>query len=148
MAQLTTAEQDQLEALIDGAHDRPATWAQNLLCFGYGLCRAPLTGGDPNRAPMIQHLHPPAPNERSAWLKIQPNPASTWVVVNYGAEPQPANASISIRDLMGREVHRAAISAATGQLLWDTRQVPAGSYAVVLLGAASGPVTQQLIVQP
>ena len=86
--------------------------------------------------------------EPGASLLIHPNPASTWVVVRYDLGPQPANASLSIRDLMGREVHRAAISAATGQLLWDTRQVPAGSYAVVLLGAASGPVTQQLIVQP
>ncbi|MBK9273486.1 MAG: hypothetical protein IPM49_02965 [Flavobacteriales bacterium] len=86
--------------------------------------------------------------EPGASLLIHPNPASTWVAVSYGLDPQPANASISIRDLMGREVHRAPISAATGQLLWDTRQVPAGSYAVVLLGAANGPVTQQLIVQP
>ncbi|MBK8582731.1 MAG: hypothetical protein IPL86_13175 [Flavobacteriales bacterium] len=44
--QLTVSEQDQLVAIINDQRDRPATWAQNILCFHYNKCRAPLSGGD------------------------------------------------------------------------------------------------------
>ncbi|MBK8950337.1 MAG: hypothetical protein IPM68_16240 [Flavobacteriales bacterium] len=147
-AELDSAEVSDLIAFADGTYDRPAHWAQNILCFHYGLCRAPLTGGDPNRAPTIQNTQPRAPNEQSAWLRIHPNPASAWVAVDYYLGQEVVNATLLVRDLMGRELHRAAVKGGTGQIIWDTRQVPAGSYALVLLGSVEGPITETLIVQP
>jgi hypothetical protein len=44
--ELTTAEVNQLKALIVEQYDRPANWISNLLCLYYGECRAPRTGGE------------------------------------------------------------------------------------------------------
>ncbi|MBK9073623.1 MAG: hypothetical protein IPL77_01395 [Flavobacteriales bacterium] len=86
--------------------------------------------------------------ETGSGLRLYPNPASSWVVLAYDLDESAMGGPLVIRDLMGREVHRATLKGAMGQVLWDTRQVPAGSYSVVLQGALQGPLTQKLIIQP
>ena len=40
VAQLIPEEVETLQGIVGEAYDRPATWAQNMLCFHYGLCIA------------------------------------------------------------------------------------------------------------
>ena len=50
--------------------------------------------------------------------------------------------------LAHREVARIALTATTGQTLWDTRQVPAGVYVVELYNAEQRLGVERLVVQP
>jgi len=146
MAQLTTTEQDQLEVLIAGAYDRPATWAQNLLCFAYDRCRSPLTGGTGDRRPSIlQHTVPPGsalPN-----LSVMPNPATTWLAMNIRLNSAPDRAFVRVRDVMGRVAWQGAVGAMEQQVLWDCRGIEPGSYTVELVNAGAIVATTKLITQ-
>ena len=146
MAQLTATEQDLLEVLIDGAYDRPATWAQNLLCFAYDRCRSPLTGGTGDRRPSIlQHTVPPGsalPN-----LTVMPNPATTWLAMNVRLNSAPDQASVVVRDVVGRVAWQGAVGAMEQQVLWDCRGVEPGSYTVELVNAGAIVATTKLITQ-
>ena len=138
----------QLQSLIAGKHDRPAVWAQNILCFHYALCRPPLTGGDdmaPKSLPYtpLADLEPVHPS-----LQLHPNPANTWVAVTYDLLSEPKDAVIIVRDSVGREVARHAVRTREGQLLQDTRELAPGAYTVELLDNNMRKRTEKLIVRP
>ncbi|MBK9274653.1 MAG: T9SS type A sorting domain-containing protein [Flavobacteriales bacterium] len=146
MAQLTTTEQDQLEALIDGAYDRPATWAQNLLCFAYDRCRTPLTGGDSDRRPSIPYQ---AAQTEGAYpvLTVMPNPATTWLTMNIRLTSDPDQTFVAIRDVMGRVVWQAALGTQEQQVVWDCRGVEPGPYSVEVISGGASVAAAKLIVQ-
>ncbi len=80
-AELSLAEQDQLEQLTYSSFDRAAIWGQNLLCFHYQRCRPPFTGGDdgePKSLPQVQ-----LGNTSILKLRVAPNPSSSWVEISY-----------------------------------------------------------------
>lgn len=135
-----------LEGLMEDAHDRPANWISNLLCFGYGRCRAPLTGGDNRPQPRLLP-QAGADTPTSAVLSIHPNPASSWVAFNYNLQTQPDHAELIVRDATGREVYRAALQASEQQQLWDTREVASGTYNAVLLNGGRELRAEKLIVK-
>lgn len=146
-AELKESEVAALEAFAEGQYDRPAEWAQNLLCFGYGRCRAPLTGGFDRPQPrMVAVATADAPT--SAGLSIHPNPANSWVAFNYNLQALPDHAELIVRDAAGREVYRAALQASEQQQLWDTREVASGTYNAVLVNSGHLLCTEKLIVKP
>ncbi len=148
--QLESGEVATLQALMGEAYDRPATWISNLLCFGYQLCRPPLTGGeeDGERRPMPYTSLPAKGAIAQAVLRIHPNPASTWVALEYDMLVEPTNAALVIRDLTGREVYRTSLPDQQQEVVWDTRQTTPGSYTVVLLNAGRQLCTEKLIIRP
>lgn len=149
---LTTAEVNQLEAIIAGQYDRPATWAQNLLCFGYGRCRPPLTGGAGSAKRFVPSSSTQAsgPAESAApLLRAEPNPANTYTTFRYRLPKwEGGGASIVVRDIMGKEQKRFPLSAAEGQLLWDTRDTAPGTYTVELVSASERQATERVVVKP
>ncbi|MCC6578466.1 MAG: T9SS type A sorting domain-containing protein [Flavobacteriales bacterium] len=129
-------------------YDRPAHWAQNLLCFHYGLCRAPLTGGDVNRAPLLPQHTPTSPMSPSASLRVVPNPASTHTTFHYTLPSEVEAAHLVVMDAHGKRLDRLRATPPMGQLIWDTRKMPPGVYIVELLGTSGSLVRDRFVVQP
>ena len=144
--QLTTQEVNALENMATDHYDRPSNWAYNLLCYVYGKCRAPWTGGE---ATPKSRSYQTATAQTTALhaLFVQPNPARTWVAFNYRFAPTTVQASIVVHDLAGRVVHQERVSGTDGQVLWDIRDVGPGSYTVSLVADGATLSTERLIVQ-
>jgi len=143
--ELTTAEQDALEALVDGQQDRPATWAQNILCFHYNRCVAPWTGddGEPKSLPRVK----PAAAPNSA-LSLQPNPTSNWAVAKMRLSSEDATATLRVLDVTGKQVASYRLNGREPQLVLDTRLLGPGAYLVELMSGAEKLASEKLIVQP
>jgi hypothetical protein len=148
-SQLTSGEVAALQALMGDAYDRPAAWISNLLCFGYQVCRPPLTGGEKDGDRRSLPYTPMAGNAvlTEAALSIHPNPASTWVAVDYDLLVEPTEAAVAIRDLTGREVYRRTLTERKQQVVWDARQIAPGSYTVVLLNGGRQLRAEKLIIR-
>ncbi len=147
VAQLTIGEQEALEAIIADQRDRPATWAQNILCFHYGKCRAPLTG-DAKAAPKSRQTNKRAEGSAAeASLRIYPNPASKYatVAVHLGAELEQA--VVVVQDAVGREMSRSAVQYEDQQVLLDTRDWPSGAYAIRLENAGKALKVERLVIE-
>ena len=147
-AQLTAAEVAQLQAFIDVEHDRPTQWASHLLCYHHGICRSPYTG-DAGQEPKSRVRRPAAAVKEQARLGIKPNPANAWVVFTCELPDLSGEAQLIVRDVMGREAWRASLGRGNGQVLMDTRGLPAGAYTVeVVQGTSRLLPAERLIVQP
>lgn len=146
-SQLSVAEQNALEGIIANQRDRPATWAQNILCFYYGKCRGPLTGGDGGTPKSRRANDASTPVQLLSNLRMYPNPANNYVVfeVDLGAEAQ--RAAIVIEDITGRSLERLIISNKEQQLVFDTRELAPGSYTVQLLNGSTRLETKNLIIR-
>jgi len=147
LAQLTASEAEELDALVAGQHDRAATWIHNILCFYYGNCRAPLTGGDDvtpksRKIEAVSEVEPTLPS-----LEIYPNPAGNWATVNVRFENEPTDAQLVVQDLAGRVLRRLRIGSTKQPLILDCRELAAGAYSVQLLNNASVLRTEKLIIR-
>lgn len=149
LLEMDSAEVQQATAFIQNAYDRPTSLVSNLLCYGYGICRPPLTGGEVDL--MTKHLpYTPLPAQ---WehlkpvISIKPNPASNWVEITYDLQIQTPDAMILIHDAMGRVVHSEKLKDRQGKLVWDSRSAAAGSYTIVLRNGKENAGSEQLIIQ-
>jgi hypothetical protein len=144
---LDSGEVAQLQVLVNTGVDRATEWGQNLLCFGYGICRAPLTGGDAGeQKSLIMHGASTAPVTPA--LSIYPNPASSYATFAYDMKAAPDHAYFVIRDVSGRELKRMDLLSTQGQTLWDTRQIAPGTYAIELVNAGVNLASSLLVVKP
>ncbi|MBK6755013.1 MAG: T9SS type A sorting domain-containing protein [Flavobacteriales bacterium] len=147
-AELDSAEIDALTSLAADHYDRAAHWAQNILCFHYGLCRPPLTGGGEFLASIpFQEPHTVA-TPVDVFVMPVPNPARNFVIFHYQLPPDAQGAMIIVRDVHGRQHYRQQVNGAQGQSVWDTRSVPAGAYTVELMSSTQRLAYERLIVQP
>ncbi|MBL0129661.1 MAG: T9SS type A sorting domain-containing protein [Flavobacteriales bacterium] len=144
---MSEAEQDQLELIIADAYDRPATWAQNLLCFHYDRCRAPLTGGDDEGPKSLQASNAPQTMTTTRIMQVVPNPATAWAACTYDLGAEPDGAFIIVKDAMGRTVQTTKVGAAKGQIVLDTRSFANGLYTVELLNAGRTLQVEKLMVE-
>lgn len=146
--QLDSAEVQQLVALAGDTYDRPSTWIYNLLCFHYHICRPPLTGGDDGTPKVWPRSVQQAGGAGTvALLKAQPNPADTWMAFTYDLLVEPKQAALVIRDLVGREVYRRELREQQQQVVWDTRQVPPGTYTATLYNNERQLRTEKVIIR-
>ncbi len=147
VAQLTIGEQEALEAIIADQRDRPATWAQNILCFHYGKCRAPLTG-DVKAAPKSrQVLNRPEAAEPQVTMQVYPNPANKFANVVVGLGSDPEQAELVVQDMAGREMHRHAVQQKDQQVLLDTRDWSNGAYTIRLVDGSSMLKVERLVIE-
>lgn len=147
---LTPAELDQLQALIGEQQDRPAVWISNLLCYHYERCRTVHTGGEePTGAPKSLKEKPAMPDApNGAALTLAPNPAKNWMAITYSL-PQEGAGRIVVKDVLGKDVLSETVASKTGQLIWDTKQHPGGTYTVLLFGVSGEPLLmQRAVVHP
>ena len=130
------------------AYDRPAEWAQNILCFGYGECRPPRTGGDGKGAPKSLRVPVAGMTVVDHALSVYPNPAGAWANLVYHLQGDTDNAFITIRDIVGKEITRIPVAQAEGQAVWDTRTVAPGTYTVDLVNKGVALTSVKLVVKP
>lgn len=127
--------------------DRPALWAQNLLCFGYGECYSPCTGkGAAQKA--LKRPRPVPVKEEPSPLTVYPNPATTYVTFAYTLPEEAKDAVLVLRSMEGREVKRMPLTAKVGQQLLDTRTLAPGTYSVELLNDGTRLATERLVIKP
>ncbi|MFZ1694998.1 MAG: hypothetical protein WAT74_17510, partial [Flavobacteriales bacterium] len=144
--ELTVAEQDALEALVDGQQDRPATWAQNILCFHYNRCVAPWTGegGEPKSLPKPRKESPAITQA----LSLHPNPTANWAVAKVMLPSDDATATLRVLDITGKQVASYRLRGKEPQLVLDTRMLGVGAYLVELHSGNVKLASEKLIVQP
>lgn len=136
-----------MQQLRSDAYDRPANWISNLLCFGYGECRPPRSGGEGEGVPKSMQVPASAQAMETPALSAYPNPAGAWANLVYELKTAPDNAYIGIRDAAGKEVARIPVDRGNGQTVWDTRQVAAGTYTAELINDGSTVGTVKIIVK-
>lgn len=127
--------------------ERPALWAQNILCFGYGECYSPCTGEGASQK-MLRLPMPSAPTATPSPLAIYPNPATSYVTLDYQLADEQKNAVLVLRGVDGQEVKRMPLSAQQGQQLLDTRSYAPGTYSVELLNNGERIATERLVLKP
>ncbi len=134
------------QTLIDGEYDRPATWISNMLCFHYGICRSPLTGGE-SEPKTLQRSSPekPASTERS--FKLQPNPASTFVTLNFELLPTENSARLLVQDAQGRIVATENLQGNVGQVVFDTRRWAKGVYTARCMVGEEPAHAEKLVIE-
>lgn len=145
--QLDVGRRTTLAVIGEGWPTHAGVAAQNLLCFGYGDCASPLTGGSLQVRSMWQKptsigdTTPPT-------IRAYPNPASVFVTIEHHALAELKDGYLSFRDLTGRELERRKISASPGQVLWDTRDLAPGVYSVELYNGAVLLGSQRIVIKP
>jgi len=149
MGELTEAEIGHLMALRDAAYDRPAAWADNILCFHYGLCRPYPSGGD-GEEEGAKALAPAALAKEvsPASMRLYPNPSTVWTAIDLTLAGGLDNAHVRVMDATGRQLQQWNVAHATTQLVLDTRTLSPGLYLVELFNAGQRLQSEQLIVQP
>ncbi len=147
-AELNEGELNALRALAADAYDRPAEWAQNILCFGYGECRPAPSGGDDKGGLKAMRKPVGASQANTPALSIFPNPATVFATFAYTLPRTPGAAWLAVRDITGRELARIPVAQAEGQAVWDTRTVAPGTYTVELLNDGASLATIKLVVKP
>lgn len=83
-----------------------------------------------------------------AMLSLHPNPASSWVAVDYDLLGEPVDAAVLILDLSRREVKRLKLIQPQRQAVLDTRELSPGSYTVALINGGVLLRSESLMVQP
>jgi hypothetical protein len=146
-ADLESAEVDQLEVLIGGAYDRPATWMQNVLCFHYGRCRTPMTGGDEEAPKSLMQQSNSFATPVMPTLRVHPNPAVSWAAIDYDLLAEARSAMIVVRDVLGRPVEQFTLGGRSSQVVLDTRPLAKGLYTVELLNGGRILQVEKLIVE-
>lgn len=126
--QLTAAEVQSLKPFAEGENDLPGMMAQNLLCFGYGICAVHYanSGGSFMRMATTKSFGQAmlAINK----LEVLPNPASAFATFSYRFPLLKGKAIVCISDITGKIVDRINILNTEGQLIWDTRIIENGIY--------------------
>jgi uncharacterized delta-60 repeat protein len=80
-------------------------------------------------------------------LLIRPNPARTWVVLEYRLVAPVRDAYIRIAGMDGRELARLPLAAPEGQPVYDIRPVAKGAYTVELVNGGRTVKTGKLAVE-
>ena len=144
--QLDAGEVAAWENLIQDQYDRPATWISNTLCFHYGICRSPLTGGE-SEPKRLNRGRKEDSAEMQRAFKLQPNPASTFVALNYALLPGDTEGALRVLDPIGRVIASEKLQGTQGQALLDTRQWAKGAYTVQCMVAGALVHAEKLIIQ-
>ncbi len=143
-------EPNELNALVGIANRQPsvgASYARNTLCYGYGICNPPVTGGSTQPQMRLVSLAS-AVEPTTPTLIVHPNPASTWVAFSHDLKGKVVQGLIRVRDAQGKVVYEVAVTSSPGQLIWDTRGSASGTYAVELHNGGKLVDAQRLVIQP
>jgi hypothetical protein len=61
-------------------------------------------------------------------VKVFPNPASNYALINWSTEVESFNGTITIKDLSAKTVLITSIKSSKGVWQWDTTEIPNGFY--------------------
>lgn len=147
LAQLTVSEIDYLQILA-GEEGRVAGYAQNILCFFYGICY------EKNLLPNTSQQKPTSFTSNTAELnnilynvKVYPNPASSYTSISWEIYDNLKDAGYSVVDLSGREQLQGKLSSNQGEEVIDTRGFKQGVYIIAIYNNGELKVSRKLVVE-
>lgn len=119
------------ENLAHGSDSRAAILADNILCFGYGICKD-LSARDSSTS-TARFAAPPIDAQKFIQsqyyqLRVYPNPATDYTTFEWDLVNLESAARISIMDVTGRVIVTQSVNQLEGQWLWDTRGIPRGLF--------------------
>jgi hypothetical protein len=130
IAQLSEAEQDELEKFTESSSTKVSSRAWNISCFFYDKCK-PLNLEIPTSKTQFK-MSPPNPssviNAAYNQVDIYPNPANTFTTLKWKLPALEGSAQLLIKDLTGKVVTSTSISGVEGQWIWDTRDMNNGMF--------------------
>ncbi len=128
---LDSAEVADLVYIADSSRSIAGAQARSLLNFAYGYnyFDLPETIKPGDKAGLVKDYGSiNYSNKKEQYVTARPNPANNWVAFDYTL-PYPAEkATLIITDVAGRKVKSIEVRQKQGQLIWDTRSIPAGIY--------------------
>ncbi len=134
---LTTSEIQELETLANEDKGDASVHAQNILRFFYDQTYdIPLILPDSTTPQRMANPAFQLDLVSDIEIRAFPNPAKDYVTFEYRYSDQESSVSISIMDLSGRTIKELPLNNVKGQVLWDTRELPAGQYLYVLKSQA------------
>lgn len=80
-------------------------------------------------------------------LRINPNPAETWVALNYNLPKAAPTGELRLLDVTGRLLWSRKLADTYGQVVVDTRTWSTGSYTVELRQGERTLATERLLVK-
>jgi len=133
---------------MDGKYSRGWNRISNLICFHYGECRPPLTGGSKvpkSLLPVSAAEEPLAqPADR---FRIYPNPAHTQITLDYHLQDTEGTRSAHIHDLSGREVGFSPMQGDVGLLTLDIAHFAPGLYVLKVIAGNRVVHMEKFVVQ-
>ena len=130
--QLDSTEVSSLMYYAENATGRPATMAQNILCFGYGICYDTPAVIDESGSSSARKASTTDPKQLLAGfynkVTVQPNPARDYATLAWELPLLEGTATLVVTDVTGREVTRHSITTKQGEWVCDTRRLKAGIY--------------------
>ena len=131
-------------------HDHAWNRISNILCFHYGHCRPPLTGGELEEPalvalPAVQQAHQFP--ETVPVFRLYPNPTRDLAMLDYVLTDDEGQAFVRVRDLMGREVLVRPMLGTTGRVELATRSFSPGLYVVEVTVNGAAVHAAKLMVQ-
>lgn len=147
LAQLTVSEIDYLQILA-GEEGRVAGYAQNILCFFYGICyEKNLLPNTPQQKPTSFTSNTAELNNILYNVKVYPNPASSYTSISWEIYDNLKDAGYSVVDLSGREQLQGKLSSNQGEEVIDTRGFKQGVYIITIYNNGELKVSRKLVVE-
>ena len=118
-----------LSGLAGNEAGKASIMARGILSFVFGTeyCNClPATGA--NAYKKSRSVAVPVTKSREIAISVSPNPAQTWVQFDYHLPVFTDDARIVVTDVNGKPVQEYAIRNKTGQFVWNTTRIPAGTY--------------------
>ena len=123
-----------LFSLVDNGHGLPSVYAQNMLKhLGFLSCYEPvyfpvsLNSNEAGKWPFDQPNYP-----KSSSLKLFPNPAADYFIVEYEISQSYEQAVITIYDMKGKTINNYQLSGNQNQIVLPTGTLNNGIYMVTL----------------
>lgn len=149
LAQLDSTEISYLQTLAENK-GRVAGYAQNILCFFYGICYEKELAFENSQAKSIMA---PTQNNKEDLndvlynVKLYPNPAKDYTSIQWEIYDELKNARYSVVDLNGRELLKGVLSDNKGEQVINTRKLGQGVYIIGIYNNNEMKVNRKLIVE-
>jgi len=131
--QLDSLEIIELQNMAEGSNTRASLMAQNILCFGYGICyeaEPEQTSTNPlyPKNFMIGDNYGKIIQDSYNKVEVYPNPGNVLIAFNWYFPLLKDDAILSISNGEGKLMLKQKINSIQGQWIWDTRNVDEGVY--------------------
>lgn len=149
LQQLTTTDKASIRAIAQRTTcTRAVTWAQSVLCFGYGECYAPCSGGPGTTRMLLADDEEQIPTSVAApRLLLFPNPTHAQVNVAYALPDEHTTGQLVLYGVDGREIKRQVLGAGSQQAVVDLAGLASGIYQVELQAAGERLAVQRLAIE-
>jgi len=132
--------------------NRSATYAQNILCFGYGECdweqtepQARLKSSYPKRSYDFKNIPSIAVNNQSTNATISPNPTTGSVTVLISGLEKNARTQFNLKNMSGQLVMEKQLSTAKTQL--NLERLNKGIYLYDIVSNGTRIAVGKLVIQ-